>query len=140
MGAVTERKVDYRFKILYALAIIMVLTGHSKGGGISLMFDWFPVQPVHLCIFMFASGYFYKQKSEENVCGYIWKKIKRLIIPMYIYNLGYGILGQIISVNGPQVAGKITWEALLISPITSGHHFGYNLGGVVPYPLIHGRG
>ena len=134
--SIEKREVDYRFKILYALAIIMVLTGHSKGGGISLMFDWFPVQPVHLCIFMFASGYFYKQESEENVCAYIWKKVKRLIIPMYIYNLAYGILGQIISINGPKIAGKITWEALLIFPITSGQHFGYNLGGWFIVPLF----
>lgn len=128
--------IDYRFKILYMLAIIMVLTGHSKGGGISLLFDWFPVQAVHLGIFMFASGYFYKQEAEEKVGNYIWKKIKRLIIPMYVYNLAYGLIRQIIAMYGPQMGKKISFETLVVLPITTGNTFGYNQGGWFIVPLF----
>lgn len=33
-----KKKIDYRFKILYAVAILMVVAGHCDGGGISLNF------------------------------------------------------------------------------------------------------
>ena len=33
-----KKKIDYRFKILYAVAILMVVAGHCDGGGISLDF------------------------------------------------------------------------------------------------------
>ena len=67
-----RKKIDYRFKILYALGMIMVVCGHCWGGGISLDGDWFPYGGTHLPLFMFCSGYFYKTSSETDVKGYVW--------------------------------------------------------------------
>lgn len=36
------KSIDYRFKILYAVGMIMVICGHTRGGGISLFSEWFP--------------------------------------------------------------------------------------------------
>ena len=55
-----KKKIDYRFKILYAVAILMVVAGHCDGGGISLDFaQWFPYEGIHLALFTFCSGYFF---------------------------------------------------------------------------------
>lgn len=74
------------------------------------MFDWFPVSAVHLWIFIFASGYFYKEEAEEQVFRFIWKKVQHLIIPMYIYIFIYGLIRQIIAINGPQMGGVLSFS------------------------------
>lgn len=81
-----NNKVDYRFKILYAIGMLMVVAGHCNGGGIPLdIAGWFPYYGFHLSLFAFASGYFYKSSYENNVIRYIIKKTKSLIVPLYIY-------------------------------------------------------
>ena len=70
----SDHQIDYRFKILYAVGILMVLCGHCEGGGISLsLADWFPYAGLHVALFVFCSGYFYKTEAEENVPGYVEK-------------------------------------------------------------------
>ena len=60
----TTDKTDYRFKILYAIGMIMVVAGHyTEGGGINILANWFPYYGFHLGLFLFASGYFYKEKE-----------------------------------------------------------------------------
>lgn len=129
------KTIDYRFKILYALGMIMVVCGHTYGGGISIADDWFPYAGFHLALFTFASGYFYKQASEDHVKTYIVKKIKALIIPFYIYTITYGIIVQLLKRMGFEIGNDFTLNNVLIMPITNGHQFIYNMGGwfIVPY-------
>lgn len=139
MGNEIEQKpaCDYRFKLLYAVAMIMVVGGHCWGGGLALDFSgWFPYYELHLALFMFASGYFYKSTSESNVRAYIWKKTKRLIIPLYLYNLAYGILVHVLRRKGFHIGGDLSVQTLLIRPIMDGHQFIYNLGGWFVIPLF----
>ena len=53
-----NRKTDYRFKLLYAFAIIMVVLDHADGGGIALKTDWYLYGGLPLPLFIFCSGYF----------------------------------------------------------------------------------
>ena len=132
-----ERKIDYRFKILYAVGMIMVVCGHCMGGGISfLISDWFPYYGHHLALFVFCSGYFYKKSSEESAKRYIAKKIKTLILPLYMYTIFYGILVQVLRLKGFTIGGDFTFTNLLIAPITNGHQFVYNMGGWFIIPLF----
>ena len=63
-----KKKIDYRFKILYAVAILMVVAGHCDGGGISLDFaQWFPYEGIHLALFTFCSGYFFKDAALKRM-------------------------------------------------------------------------
>ena len=42
----------------------MVVAGHCDGGGISLDFaQWFPYEGIHLALFTFCSGYFFKDAA-----------------------------------------------------------------------------
>lgn len=131
-----EKPIDYRFKILYAIGIVMVVCGHTDGGGVSIMNDWFPYGSLHLALFAFCSGYFYKSVSEENAGQYILKKIKTLLIPLYIYTLIYGIIVQLLRVKGFEMGGDLSLFNLLIAPITDGHQFVYNMGGWFVVPLF----
>ena len=56
---------NIQFAILQTIAIIFVVVGHS--GGISFGFEWFPISSFHIPLFIFISGYFYKEKQEKKL-------------------------------------------------------------------------
>lgn len=131
------KKIDYRFKLMYFFGIIFIVAGHCGNGGISILYDWFPPYSFHLGLFVFCSGYFYKEKCEKNVNKYIVSKIKKLLIPLYIWNLVYFIIICLLEPVGFTIGtGGNILDKLLIKPITSGHQFGYNLGGWFVIPLL----
>lgn len=84
-----KKTVDWRFKFLYVIGIISVVVGHT-GEGVSLFYEWFTPYSFHLPLFMFASGYLYKENSIDNVSFYIKRKFINLIIPLYLWNIFYG--------------------------------------------------
>lgn len=131
-----SKTIDYRFKILYAVGMIMVVCGHASGGGISIISDWFPYGGLHLAMFVFCSGYFYKRVSEKNIRNYILKKIKTLLLPLYIYTLIYGLVVQLLKLKGFEMGEDFTLNNLLIAPITNDHQFVYNMGGWFIAPLF----
>lgn len=131
-----KNEINYKFKFLYAIGIILVVAGHCKNGGISIAYDWFPPYAFHLGLFMFASGYFYKEKNEDNIKGYIWKKIKKLIIPMFVWNLIYGIFDYILKQKGFSIGGELSFDNLVINPIFNGHQFIFNMGSWFLVPLF----
>ena len=131
-----EVAVDYRIKLLYAIGISMVVLAHCRGGGIVLLFDWFPYGGLHVALFMFCSGYLYKDSAEEDVSGYILKKLKHLILPLYIYNLAYGLIAQFLHCFGFQIGGAFTLYNLFVAPLNDGHQFEWNLAGWFIVPLF----
>lgn len=135
--ATKNKKVDYRFKILYAVAIIMVCCGHAGGGGISILSDWFPFDGIHLALFMFASGYFYSAKSEANIKQYIKKKIKKLIVPLYIYILAYCVVVEILRLKGFTIGGDFSIYNVVFAPFDSSVLTHYTMG-LVCSPFIYG--
>ena len=131
-----QKSIDYRFKLLYTFGIIMVVCGHTPGGGIVLLSDWFPYGGLHLALFAFCSGYFYKSSAEDSVLKYFLKKMRTLIIPLYIYTLVYGLIVQVAWHAGFAMGGDFNFSNLVIAPITSGHQFIYNMGGWFVVPLF----
>lgn len=72
-----ENNINYQFKLLYAIGIVMIVANHTSGnGGISLFYELFPAASFEIGLFVFTSGYFYKEKYEENILKYFIKKIK----------------------------------------------------------------
>ena len=129
-------KTDYRFKLLYAVGMILIVAGHCYNGGFDLLYDWFPAYPVHLGIFVFASGYFYNSKSENASVFFILKKIKKLLIPLFLWNVFYGILVWALSFKGFTFGRELSLYNLFVAPVTDGHQFGLNLGGWFVIPLF----
>ena len=89
-----KQKTNKKMMILSFLGIIIVVLGHT-GNSFKLASDFFPYYSFHMALFIFISGYFYNPKNEENIFGkngYIVKKIKKMIIPYFLWNLIYGII------------------------------------------------
>lgn len=132
-----KKKIDYRFKILYAVAILMVVAGHCDGGGISLDFaQWFPYEGIHLALFTFCSGYFFKDAALKRPGRYVCKKLRTLILPMYGYTIAYGLLVRLLHRWGFQIGGKFNLHNILISPLNDGHQFVLNMAGWYIVPLF----
>lgn len=130
--------INYQFKLLYAIGICFIIAGHiSFNGGISIFYDWFPLYNFHLGLFCFASGYLYSGKDSIGV--YIVKKFKKLIIPLYTWNLIYCILVY-LSMDWGFTIGTSTSvsivDKLLIMPLIDGHQFGYNLATWFIFPFF----
>ena len=120
--------IDYRFKIIYAIAMLSVIADHCRGKG-SIEFNiqgWFPYSSYHMPLFMFAAGYFYKRKNVESTCNYIIRKFKRLILRIYIYNFFYGLFIQKLKKKGFRNKNIIpfSFEILFIKPL-GGRGFKY---------------
>ena len=130
------RSIDYRFKLLYAFGIVLVLCAHADGGAISILKEWFPYDGTYLTLFAFASGYLYRTSNEENVGGYILRKIKTLLIPLYLYNFAYALLVWISRIKGFEIGEDPSLTSIFVLPITNGHQFLYNMGGWFIIPLF----
>lgn len=130
------KQIDYRFKIMYALGVIFVVSGHCEMGGISFMYDWFPPAAFHLGLFVFSSGYFYKSQSENNIMQYICRKAKALLLLVYLWNFFYAGVVSLSKFVEFTIGGELSINTLFIMPITNGHQFLYNMGGWFVVPLF----
>jgi len=129
--------VNYEFKILYVLGIIFIVAGHTNNnGGIAFFNDWFIPYAFHVGLFVFASGYFYKRARQNDIIQYVKKKFIHLIVPLYLWNVFYGVFVYALRYKGFTIGGDLTIENLLLTPITTGHQFAYNLAGWFIIPLF----
>ena len=113
------------FCILSALTIIMVVAGHC-GYHILTVGELFPYYSFHVPLFMFISGYFYKDAGEEHPLEYVKKKVRRLIVPYLIWNLVYGLIAWAMRVAGFAMGESISFRTLFIEPFLHGYQFIYN--------------
>lgn len=121
----TDTEENRQFRILSALGIIFVVAGHL-GYGVFDLGGLFPYYSFHVFIFLFVSGYFYKDEAEKNIGGYIWKKCTVLLVPYFFWNLFYGILAQILHKRGFSLGEGLSFRTLFLSPFIDGHQFLYN--------------
>lgn len=134
----SEKCVNKQFKILYALGIFFVVAGHYANGGVNLFFDWFKPYAFHLGLFVFCSGYFYRKENEDKIIPYIWGRIKKLVIPLYLWNLFYGLLVLFLNWLGFEFTIRFNLYNLLIAPINDGHQFIFNLASwfIAPFFMV----
>ncbi len=129
-------RTDWRFKFIYAIGIFFVVTGHCSYGGIPILKEWLPYYSFHLTLFIFTSGYFFDTDTRDSTWRYIWKKIRSLIIPTYIYHLIYGLIVTTSKNIGFSIGSSINVKNLLLDPFLTGHKFAYNLGAWFVAPLF----
>ena len=132
----TDGGVNLQFKLLSAIGIIIIVSGHCYHGGMELAYNWFPPYSYNLALFVFISGYFYKTDYEENVGKYIWKRTKRLLIPAYLWNIFYGGMVAFLGLFGFTIGAKPDLYNLFVMPFVDGEAFQYNLGSWFVYPLF----
>lgn len=132
----STKKVNKQFKILYALGSFFVVAGHYHNGGVNLLFDWFKPYAFHLGLFVFCSGYFYKPENEKSIGKYVLGRTKKLLLPLYLWNLFYGLLMLLLNHAGCNFNIEFNWYSLLIAPLSDGHQFLLNMASWFIAPLF----
>ncbi|MDE6602802.1 MAG: acyltransferase family protein [Lachnospiraceae bacterium] len=114
------------FGMLSALAIIMIVAGHA-GYDILTVGGLFPYYSFHVPLFMFISGYFYRGEEEERPLPYLKKKVKRLLLPYFIWNVIYGIAAWALrTFCGFSMGEAVSFKTLFVTPFLNGYQFIYN--------------
>ena len=119
------QKIDYRFKLLYTIGMMSVIANHCQGlGSIELNLQgWFNYGSFHMPLFMFAAGYFFKDNNINNTKKYVLLKIKKFLIPIYIYNIFYGLYIEIKKKFGFKNS-QLCFNTIFLKPL-SGNGFLY---------------
>lgn len=120
-------KTEYNmtFGVLACLAIVMVVAGHL-GYAVLTVGDLFPYYSFHVPLFLFLSGYFYKETAQEAPLVYVWKKVRRLLVPYMLCNLAYGLVAWLLRANGFVMGEEIGLRTLFVDPFLHGYQFIYN--------------
>ena len=123
------------FKMLYIIAIFMVVDGHLGSINYLTLNDFMPYQNYHLSLFIFTSGYFLN--LQKNYKDFITSKLKHLILPLYCWNIIYGLLCLYLNSNYNFSIGlDFNLHNIFISPLTDGHQFIYNMASWFIVPLF----
>ena len=124
-GYIYNKKTNNTFLILSFFGIIFVVLGHCKQ--INVFFNnVFPYYTFHMALFAFISGYFFK---ERKVKEFLKIKLRKLIIPYFLWNLIYGFLLVILHTFKIVTFGKsFSLFNIFIAPFSGGgNHFGFNV-------------
>ena len=100
-----KNKSNAAFALLSVIGILFVVDLHSWKP-IGLLNNIFPYNSFFMPMFIFISGYFFKEDYLQKPFRFIGKKIKRLLLPYLIINMIY--VGFIILVR--QFVPQIQWE------------------------------
>ena len=125
MSQLKTKQYNITFCILSALAIIMVAAGHI-GYPILTVGELFPYYSFHVPLFMFISGYFYRESEEEQPLLYVKKKVLRLLVPYMVWNLIYGLMAWALRAAGFIMGEEVCLRTLFVEPFMHGHQFMYN--------------
>lgn len=101
----------------------MVIDGHSWLG-IDLYNYIIPYNSFFMPMFVFISGYFLEEKWDDY-SSFILKKIKRLLLPYYLWNVLYGMLIFFLTFFGVHY-GTFSLKNLIVGQLFSGECFDIN--------------
>lgn len=126
--SVSNNKTNKAFMILSALGIIFVLDAHvwSK---MSFLSQIFPYDSFFMPMFVFISGYFFKEKYVDSltaVVGFVKNKIKKLLVPFIGWTVIYGVVTTILTEYGILNFKKWDIIPLIKNIIFEGTSFGFN--------------
>ena len=130
------KKDNIQFRILYFIGMFLIVATHANSGSIDLLYNWFPAGTFHLGLFVFCSGYFFLNNIKKSSKEIIVNKIKKLLIPLYLWNLIYGVIITILHRFGIEFGFDLSLKTLFLSPIYDGHQFMLNLASWFIVPLF----
>jgi len=130
-----QKEENVVFRALYLIAIVLVVDGHTTLGDMFSMDGLFRYYSFHLMLFAFGAGYFFK--FHGGVVQDTYARAKRLLVPLYIWNIIYGVGAAILRrFGGFEIGEPLSLYTLLIAPIVNGEHFVWNLGSWFIFPLF----
>ena len=122
-------------RVFYLLAIVFVVDGHTTLGNLFDLNGLFRYYSFHLMMFAFGSGYFFKFYGGPLAdCAH---RVKKLLVPLYAWNLVYGVGAALLRrFGGFELGEPLSAYTLLLAPLTDGQHFVWNLGSWFIFPLF----
>ena len=131
----SARRENTVFRALYLIAIIFVVDGHTTLSDMFTMGGLFRYYSFHLMLFAFGAGYFFRLRS--GVAEDLFVRAKRLLLPLYGWNLVYGIGAAMLRrFGGFEIGAPLNAYTLLIAPLVDGEQFVWNLGAWFLFPLF----
>ncbi|MDO5400355.1 MAG: acyltransferase [Eubacteriales bacterium] len=113
--------------ILSAMGILFVVDQHS-GDGIGLITSVFPYGSFFMPMFMFISGYFWKEKQVQSwsaAGAYLVGKFKKLMVPYLLWSVFYGFMVTVLNWAGMKLPQPSILN-FVYSVFTDGTAFGLN--------------
>lgn len=124
------------FRYLYGFAILFVVLSHCDGGGVEMLSNWMHFGAFHLAVFVFGSGYFFNKEKLKKPLWYLWNKVKRLLIPLWCWNLFYGLVLTLLHGMGFTFGEPLTLRGVLLFPINSENLYVLNMGSWFLFPFF----
>ncbi|MBR5301470.1 MAG: acyltransferase family protein [Clostridia bacterium] len=129
------REENFVFRALYLIAIIFVVDGHTTLADMFSIGNLFRYYSFHLMLFAFGAGYFFRMK--ESIAQDILSRARRLLVPLYIWNVVYGVGAAFLRrYGGFEIGQPLSAYTLLLAPIVDGEQFVWNLGAWFLFPLF----
>lgn len=129
------REENLVFRALYLIAIVFVVDGHTTLADMFDMDSLFRYYSFHLMLFAFGAGYFFR--FHGGILADVLFRAKRLLVPLYIWNIVYGVGGALLRrFGGFEIGQPLSAYTLLLAPIVDGEHFVWNLGSWFIFPLF----
>ena len=128
-------QISNTFKLLYIIAIFMVIDGHIGNFDYLNINGFFRYQNYHIALFMFTSGYFLNLNRSYK--EFFYRKISHLIIPLYVWNIIYGIVCYILNNYFDfRIGEEISFYNIFYAPLVDGHQFIFNMASWFLVPLF----
>lgn len=135
MSKTIPNNINYTFKMLYVIAIFMIVDGHIGTNDYLTLDGLLRYQNFHIALFCFTSGYFFN--LSKNHKDYFVSKFTKLIIPLYVWTFIYAIICHILNNYFDFHIGEpINFHNLFIAPLTDGHQYIYNMASWFLAPLF----
>lgn len=124
------------FRYLYGFAILFVVLSHCDGGGFEMLSNWMHFGAFHLAIFVFGSGYFKKKSEYKKPARLLLKKMKKLLLPLWIWNFVYALIMLLLQKIGFSFECVINLKTILVGPINNKDLFILNMGSWFVFPFF----
>lgn len=106
--------------LLSCIGILFVVLGHINpiphNCAIGTLYGWFPYYSFHMPLFLFITGYFYKETSECAIFSLIRKKTKTLLIPYFSINGFFLVFQTILRKYGFEIGRTFSLKKWLVFP------------------------
>ena len=119
-----ERTENKTFRCLSAIAIFMIVNGHL-GANVFTLKGLFPYYSFHVALFVFISGYFCREKTEEGLLSLVKRRFLKLIVPLYLYTFVYVFIYYLLKKLGIDWGISLGIKDLLIGPVLGSQKFAF---------------
>lgn len=133
---------NYQMCVLSAIGIIFVIFGHihlyrDNDYAIATFYSWFPYYSFHMPVFLFISGYFFKDPVNKDslkkngsikaLASFFLKLCKKLLIPYFVINGIFLLINSFLRTQGFTYGTPFSFKEWLLNPWTKCISITYSL-------------